>query len=62
MASPARSEPDPRDVAGPVADPVARVDPTSADPAAARVKRHIPEPPLIDSHGPARVKIGRAHV
>ncbi|MHA3705121.1 ParA family protein [Jatrophihabitans sp. YIM 134969] len=49
MAAPARSEPDPRDTAGP------RVDPTSSDPAAARVKRRIPEPPLIDTHGPARV-------
>jgi chromosome partitioning protein len=49
MAAPAQSEPDPRVAAGPA------VDPSKTDPAVARAKRHVPEPPLIDSHGPARV-------
>ncbi len=52
MAAPLASEPDPRDTAGRSSD---RVDPATGDPAVARVKRTIPEPPLIDTHGPARV-------
>ena len=51
MAAPAPTSPE-------GTDPAARrapVDPTVGDPAAARAERPVPEPPLIDSHGPARV-------
>ena len=58
MAAPAHSDPDPRPAdAGPrgVGTHPSPIDPSKSDPAAARAKRSVPEPPLIDSHGPARV-------